>query len=120
MLDHFKVSLALMAFPSCLSPQAKRHPCSVHIATACVARRGTPSSSALLARKANLFLDHPSLLGRIPLATFLSEMCTWPHLDESQAEKMSILLFQSPTLEEARARPMGVVGVVMTLELATQ
>lgn len=34
--------------------------------------------------------------------------------------KMSILLFQSPTLEEARARPMGVVGVVMTLELATQ
>lgn len=95
MLYHVGFPGVLLAFLSCFVPPSID--CSVSITTACKARtpgRTPPSSSALLAREANPSLDHPSSLGRIPLASYLPEMSTQPRLDESKVETVSILLSQ--------------------------
>lgn len=63
------------------------------VPTACKAKR-LASSSALLARRANPSSDHRSSNGRIPWASYLPEMCTEPHLDESKTETARIVLSQ--------------------------
>lgn len=72
-------------------------------------RRRPASSAAFLARKANVFLAYYFPLGRTPQASRAPNLCTWPYLDEEEAEKTEneYLAFQALELRKQEQSGQG-------------